>query len=236
MKLRTIARQRGFTLVEIAIVLVIIGVLLVGVLQGQEMIDNSKTKSIVNDIKSIQTAYNAYIDRYRNLPGDETTVTMAARGWTGPAAATGNANGILEITLADTFLLTSGESQAFWRAMRGSGLLSGDPAAVGVAALPRHSAGGLLGATTGSAAAGNSTVYGQFGLHVCAGGLSSKQAASIDTAIDGPLPANNVGANIGRVRAATGAANPLTPVAGAPAGTAYSDATQTPWTVCVKIS
>ena len=54
MKLQKVARQAGFTLVEIAIVLVIIGLLLVGVLQGQEMIENTKTKSIVNDMKAIQ--------------------------------------------------------------------------------------------------------------------------------------------------------------------------------------
>ncbi len=42
-------RQHGFTLVEIAIVLVIIGLLLGGVLKGQEMIENARIKSVVGD-------------------------------------------------------------------------------------------------------------------------------------------------------------------------------------------
>ena len=50
------AKQSGFTLVEIAIVLVIIGLLLAGVLKGQELIENSKIKSIVNDMKAVQAA------------------------------------------------------------------------------------------------------------------------------------------------------------------------------------
>jgi prepilin-type N-terminal cleavage/methylation domain-containing protein len=54
------ARQGGFTLVEIAIVLVIIGLLLVGVLQGQEMIENGKVKKLVADMKGVSAAYYAY--------------------------------------------------------------------------------------------------------------------------------------------------------------------------------
>ena len=145
MNYRNRSRQAGFTLVEIAIVLVIIGLLLGGVLKGQELIENSKTKSIVNDMKAVQAAYNGYIDRYKSLPGDEAAATMTARGWAGtagaPVATAGN--GVLNITAAET--ITGGaaatEAAAFWRALRGSGLLAGDPTAVAVAALPRHAAG-----------------------------------------------------------------------------------------------
>ena len=63
MEHRNFARPSGFPLVEIAIVLVIIGLLLGGVLKGQELIENSRIKSIVNDMKAIQAAYNGYIDR-----------------------------------------------------------------------------------------------------------------------------------------------------------------------------
>ena len=222
------SRQSGFTLVEIAIVLVIIGLLLVGVLQGQEMIENTKTKSIVNDMKSIQAAYNGYIDRYKTPPGDEALATFTARGWTNTVG--GNANGILLAPIAATFTNAVGENQSFWQALRASGLLAGDPTAVLVPALPTHGANGTLGVATGAP-----TVYGLAGIFVCASNLSTKQAAAIDTIIDGPLPATNIGNNLGNLRAATGAA-PLAPVAAAPAGLAYNESVTTgTWTVCMKI-
>ena len=61
--------QSGFTLVEIAIVLVIIGLLLGGVLKGQELIENGRVKNAANDMNGLVAAYNSYLDRYRKLPG-----------------------------------------------------------------------------------------------------------------------------------------------------------------------
>src|SRR3972149_9646258 len=81
--------QKGFTLVEIAIVLVIIGLLLGGILKGQEMITQAKIKNIINDFNGITAAMNSYQDRYRALPGDD----VGATRWTGTVA--GNGNGIL---------------------------------------------------------------------------------------------------------------------------------------------
>jgi prepilin-type N-terminal cleavage/methylation domain-containing protein len=229
MQYPTRARQSGFTLVEIAIVLVIIGLLLGGVLKGQEMIENSKAKAIVNDMKAIQAAYNTYIDRYKAIPGDEAAATMTNRGWTGNAG--GNGNGVLLITAAQTFT-NQGEQPAFWRALRASQLVSGDPTNNAAASLPRHGGGGVIGVTADPAG-----VFGQSGSFVCASGLSTKLASAIDVMIDGALPANQVGANVGTLRAATGVGNPLAPINAAPAATAYNEtATQTPWTVCMRIA
>ena len=72
--------QRGFTLVEIAIVLVIIGLLLGGILKGQEMITQAKIKNIVADFSGVSAAYYGYQDRYRAIPGDDPN---AATRWTG---------------------------------------------------------------------------------------------------------------------------------------------------------
>lgn len=63
-------RQKGFTLVEIAIVLVIIGLILGGVLKGQELIDSARVKSLSNDLNGSVSAWFSFIDRYRALPGD----------------------------------------------------------------------------------------------------------------------------------------------------------------------
>src|SRR6266581_3105005 len=83
--------QKGFTLVEIAIVLVIIGLLLGGILKGQEMITQAKIKNVMSDFSGISAAYHGYQDRYRSIPGDD---PGAAARWTTagiPASpATGN--------------------------------------------------------------------------------------------------------------------------------------------------
>ena len=84
------ARQGGFTLVEIAIVLVIIGLLLVGVLQGQEMIENGKVKNLANNMKGVSAAYYAYQDRYQAVPGDD---VLASTRFTG--AVNGGGNGAI---------------------------------------------------------------------------------------------------------------------------------------------
>jgi prepilin-type N-terminal cleavage/methylation domain-containing protein len=75
--------QRGFTLVEIAIVLVIIGLLIGGVLRGQELITSARVRTLVSQGTAFKTAYLAFLDRYRVIAGDmnatqATTVATAA--------------------------------------------------------------------------------------------------------------------------------------------------------------
>ncbi|CAB4129718.1 PulG Type II secretory pathway, pseudopilin PulG [uncultured Caudovirales phage] len=217
-------KQKGFTLVEIAIVLVIIGLLLGGVLKGQEMIDNARIKNIVNDFKAIQTANNAYLDRYKAMPGDEPAATMTGRGWAGTAVPAVAGNGVWAITLAQTFT-NGGDQPAVWRALRASGLMTGDAAAPAtVAGLMAHGGAGLFGLTAGPA-------YGMGGPLVCISGLTTKQVAAMDLMIDGAGAANNTGS----FRAATGAANPLIPVAAAPAATTYDESLATRWTACIPL-
>ncbi len=63
-------KQHGFTLVEIAIVLVIIGLLLGGILKGQELITSARVRNIADQNSGVQAAYYGFIDRYRQVPGD----------------------------------------------------------------------------------------------------------------------------------------------------------------------
>src|SRR5256885_676312 len=51
--MESIRKQHGFTLVEIAIVLVIIGLLLGGILKGQEMITQAKIKNVIADFSGL---------------------------------------------------------------------------------------------------------------------------------------------------------------------------------------
>jgi len=63
-------KQAGFTLVEIAIVLVIIGLLLGGILKGQELINSARVRNLADQNSGVQAAYFGFIDRYRQVPGD----------------------------------------------------------------------------------------------------------------------------------------------------------------------
>ena len=62
--------QKGFTLIEIAIVLVIIGLLIGGVLQGQALISSAKTNGVIKKLQSLQAAYYSFQDKYGAVPGD----------------------------------------------------------------------------------------------------------------------------------------------------------------------
>ena len=78
MKTRSVKSQQGFTLVEIAIVLVIVGLLLGAVLKGQELIFNTKIKSTYNMSRETAAAVYAYQDRYRINPGDDNDVNLVS--------------------------------------------------------------------------------------------------------------------------------------------------------------
>ncbi len=68
--LGTLRNRKGFTLVELAIVLVIIGIILGAVLKGQELINNAKAKRIINDTKGLMALAYTFYDRYGRFPGD----------------------------------------------------------------------------------------------------------------------------------------------------------------------
>ncbi|MGE3474399.1 MAG: type II secretion system protein [Rhodospirillaceae bacterium] len=62
--------QRGFTLIEMSIVLVIIGLIVGGILKGQEVIESARQKNVAAMYDQIRAAQNTFVDRYRALPGD----------------------------------------------------------------------------------------------------------------------------------------------------------------------
>jgi prepilin-type N-terminal cleavage/methylation domain-containing protein len=67
-------RQEGFTLVEMAIVLVIIGLIIGGILKGQEIVNNGRVKAQVAQIDSIKAAIQTFLDKYGFYPGDDNQV------------------------------------------------------------------------------------------------------------------------------------------------------------------
>lgn len=179
-------KQSGFTLVEIAIVLVIIGLLLGGVLKGQELINSAKVKNMVGDFRATSTFVFAYQDRFRALPGDDTRAVAnvaASAAATTPAATLGNAR----INGAWNSLTKTDESYLFWEQVRRAGLATGDPtvpagtAAAADAYNARNADGGRLG-ITGDAVVTGSTWAANF--FICSSGIQGRFARQIDTTID----------------------------------------------------
>ncbi len=65
---------RGYSLVEISIVLLIIGIVTTAILKGRALIESTRLDTAVNDMRSIQLAYGQYIDSYAAIPGNDSDV------------------------------------------------------------------------------------------------------------------------------------------------------------------
>ena len=94
-------KQAGFTLVEIAIVLVIIGLLLGGILKGQELINSARVRNMADQNSGIQAAYFGFIDRYRQVPGDWAAASAAQAIGDATVTLGGNGNGRVDNTVAE---------------------------------------------------------------------------------------------------------------------------------------
>jgi prepilin-type N-terminal cleavage/methylation domain-containing protein len=115
-------QQRGFTLVEIAIVLVIIGLLLGGILKGQELINSARVRNLADTATGIQAAYYGFIDRYRRVPGDW-NVTGASQAIGITVASGGNDNGQIDNGTSGAADYT--EPNAMWTQLAAAGFIQG---------------------------------------------------------------------------------------------------------------
>jgi prepilin-type N-terminal cleavage/methylation domain-containing protein len=219
------SQQSGFTLVEIAIVLVIIGLLLGGILKGQELINSARVKNLANDFRVIPTYIYAYQDKFRALPGDDclaaTHVGAPAVDISPCAAPAGNGviNGNWNSTTA------TDESYLFWQHVRLANLAAGPTATADPAYQPRNAVGGLIGISSSVAtpAPGQVQITGMTGTYqVCSTGILGRFVKQLDIQMDDGNTAT------GSMRAvADGAGIPSAAVATA----SIDDAT--PYTVCM---
>ena len=184
--------QSGFTLIEIAIVLVIIGLLLGGVMKGQELINSAKVKNLATDFKNIPVYIYGYQDKFRSLPGDDSSAASHVSGasaCSGAATLCTPSNGIINGTW-DT-ATTTAESQLFWQHVRMAGLAAG---ATSGDMLPTNSVGGVIGITNGGVDNPDAVVYvapatklpGTYIL--CSASILGKYAKQLDIQMDDGTP------------------------------------------------
>lgn len=111
-------KQHGFTLVEIAIVLVVVGLLLGGILKGQDLVNGARVRNLADMNAGVQAAYYGFVDRYRQVPGDMTAAAAASALGDATITAGGNANGGID---AGNWR----EASALWVHLTRAGLLQG---------------------------------------------------------------------------------------------------------------
>lgn len=216
--------EGGFTLVELAIVMIIIGLLIGGILKGQELITNARVSSTVAQVKAVESGIGGFRDKYAALPGDvrgaSTRLPSCAAGLcaTDPAVGTGG-DGVISNTgpASDPGLAVgrTTESGLAFIHLAAAGMIGGvqsTATAVGAGASnPTTPLGGAwtMGTTTGAAATGvvlptglASGVYIETTPAVAAAVpatdaqvMTPSSAANIDRKLDDGLP------NTGNVRA-----------------------------------
>lgn len=208
------ATQSGFTLVEIAIVLVVIGLLLGAIFKGEELITQARVKSVIADFSGVSVAFHGYYDRYGALPGDDPNT--AAR-W---GATSGDGDGQISGTYnnGNAACVAGVESCSWWDHLRRGEFIAGS----GVTQ-PRNVAGGLVGVQSGDGTAptyapvlGGPAGVGGFIVAIqCSANLPEKIAIAVDTQLDDgvrttgtvrgilqaapnpPIPANATDAGVG---------------------------------------
>lgn len=207
-------QQMGFTLIELAIVLVIIGLLLGGVLKGQELINSAKVKNMAADFRNVPVYIYGYQDKFKALPGDDLNAV-------GHVASTDPGDGDGKIEGAWNSTTITEEAALFWEHVRLAGLAPGSTVIAGATAssgfYPTNSDGGRIGVSSQLPITALPGAY-----FMCSAAILGKYAKQLDLTIDDGTP------NGGSLRATTGT---TFPAVGEAAATSFVDSDA--YTVCL---
>lgn len=203
--------EEGFTLVELAIVMVIIGLLIGGVLGAQEMITNSQATSTIARVRDVDTAMTSFRDLYRFLPGDLNGAAASIPNCTAACAQDGDANGAIGTDPGLANADIANENGAAWAQLAAAGFLTGVDPSQATTAVPTagvtipevplgnggmqvgNNGGNAMTAQTAAAASrrGNYVLLDNSGANISAAGtaiMTPARARQLDQKIDDGLP------------------------------------------------
>ncbi|MHB1083784.1 MAG: prepilin-type N-terminal cleavage/methylation domain-containing protein [Thiobacillus sp.] len=171
-------QQSGFTLIEIAIVLVIIGLLLGGILKGQELINSARVKNLATDFRNVPVFIYGYQDKFRALPGDD-SAAVAHVGTSSVTPGAGDGDGIIEGNWNDALASPPSESFLFWQHVRLAGLAPGPTSTAATDYQQRNAVGGVIGVQGAAPFTGMTGTY-----FICSGSILGRFAKQLDTQLD----------------------------------------------------
>ncbi|MDM8558829.1 prepilin-type N-terminal cleavage/methylation domain-containing protein [Candidatus Parabeggiatoa sp. HSG14] len=176
---------QGFTLIELAIVMVIVSLMLGMVLKGQEIITNAKIKNIENSFNNIAKAISIYKERYHVLPGDDNNAGSKFKDSGGNSIKNGGGDGVIDGDFDS--LNNSDESRLVWLHLRHAGLVSRTE---DMQQQPSNAFNGLIGVSS------KSSVNGAKHLQLFVGftNIPGNVAVVLESRLD------DIGASTGRIR------------------------------------
>jgi len=190
--------EAGFSLIELAVVLIIMGLLIGGILKGRDLIESARLKRVISQLNELRMATSTFLDKYDALPGDFHHASTQIKA----NLPNGNGNGIVE----GAGLAPGSEALAFWAHLAGAGLI-GNPGLeneinlgeFGKGAPESSLGGGFTVENNPQGLSGLWFVLGQkHNTHGTGGLLTPAQALSIDKRMDNGHPTS------GKVRAMDG--------------------------------
>ena len=153
-----ISKNQGFTLVELSLVMIVIGLLIGGILKGQELIENARITTLISRTKQVRAAYNTFTDIYHAKPGDfGSAQTMIPNCNDATFCRNGNGNTMLGTRTTTPWSNINStlysENTQFWKHLALADLLGGinpasDQMEWGDTLLSSPIAGGFLASTT----------------------------------------------------------------------------------------